>query len=108
MEDKIQAYYEISRKIAELEQQRKELGQEILKLMTQKTIATAEYTVRKYERFSIKTSLDEARLFQATRTEEIIDKEKLKQLHLAGQPIGGISCVQYIQVHAKKNPESII
>ena len=106
LEEEIRLYKELSQKIAELEQQKKELGLLILEQMIEKTMTVEEYVVRRYDRLSFKTSLEEARVLSATKIEEVIDKDKLKELHQAGQMIPGTSSSQFIQVSLKK--ESLV
>ncbi len=98
LEEQVQAYKELSRYIADLETQKKELSHAILKQMTEKTLFVAGYIVRRYDRFSIKTSLEEARKFGATKMEEVLDRGKLKKLHQSGQEIPGITPSTCIQI----------
>jgi len=100
IEEKIQKYKELGQIIESLEQQKKELGSEILKEMPQKTLQTTDYLVRRYSRLMIKTSLEEARYFNAIKMTEIVDKEKIKYLHQLGQPVPGVAEIQYIQISA--------
>jgi hypothetical protein len=73
--------------------------------MPEKTLKTADYLVRCYQRLNIKTSLEEARLFDATKMMETVDKDKIKQLHELGEAVPGISEIHYIQVsNLKTNP----
>lgn len=108
LEESILLYRELAQKIAELEQQKQKLGREILAQMESKTLSVAGCTVRRYDRLSIKTSVEEARKFHATKMEEVLDKERLKVLHETGEPISGISLIQWIQVSVdrrrSKNP----
>lgn len=102
IEEQIQIYHALVRKIAEMERQKKELGRAILAQIPEKKLAIPGYTVHRYKRFSFKITLEEARKINATKTEEVIDKDKLKELHKEGHPISGISIIEYIQVFSAK------
>ncbi len=103
-EEQVRAYRKLAEQIAELEQKRRELSQLIFQQMPEKAMAVGEYTVRRYERLSFKTPLEEARAFGATKTEEVLDKKLLKELYEAGQPVSGVTPVTYISVSLKKSP----
>lgn len=98
LEEKIKKYKELGEKIEELEVLKKELGTSILFEMPEKTVKTTDYLVRCCQRLAIKTSLEEARLFNATKMKETVDKDKIKQLFELGQAVPGISEIHYIQV----------
>lgn len=94
----IRVYRELGQRIAELEEQKKELGRAILQQMKTKTMSVAGYVVRKCERLNVSTDIQKAREWNATKMEEVIDKDKLKQLYQTGHEIPGISISQFIQV----------
>jgi hypothetical protein len=98
LEAYIRAYKELACRIAELEGQKKQLAQVILQKMQTKTMAVAGYVVRKCERLSVSTDLQKAREWNATKMEEVVDKDKLKQLYQAGHKIPGISISQFVQI----------
>ena len=102
LEEQIQAYKELSLYIADLESQKKELSLIILKQMSEKTLSVAGYIVRRYDRLSIKTSLEEARELGATKMEEVLDRDKLKKLHQSGRAIPGVAPSPFIQVSLQK------
>jgi len=102
LEEQIKVYKEIGGKIEELEQQKKALGVTIMEQMSDKTLRTVDYLVRRYSRLSIKLSLEEARLLSATKMEETVDKDKIKILYQQGQPIQGVSETHFIQVSSVK------
>lgn len=56
--EQIQIYKELVRKIAEMDKLRKELSLAILQQMSEKTLSISGYTVRHYDRLSIKVSLE--------------------------------------------------
>ena len=107
IEEKIRLHKELSKKIHELEEQKKAIGLEIMEKMESKTLEVPGYLVRKYSRLFIKTTLDEARVLDAIKLEEVVDKDKIKTLYLAGQ-VNGISEIQYIQVMEGKGTKEII
>lgn len=98
LQEQVKKHKEISLKIEELEEQKKKLGQDIMQQMTAATLQLPGYHVRRFNRLSIKLSLDDARLLNAVKWEETVDKDKIKALHKTGQPIDGVSEIQYIQV----------
>lgn len=98
LEEQIGKYNEIRKNIDELEQQKKALGIAIMEQMEGKTMQVAGYLVRRYSRLSIKLSLEEARIFNAVKMEEMVDKDKIKALHELGKPVPGVSEIQYIQI----------
>lgn len=101
----LKAYRELTQQIAELEEQKKQLGQFILQQMKVKTMSVSGYVVRKCERLNVSTPLERAREWKATKMEEVVDKDKLKELYQAGHEIPGISMSQFIQVcDNKKSP----
>ena len=102
LEELVQIYKELALQIAELELKKKGLGLAILEQMSGKTASVAGYTVRRYDRLSIKTSLEEARELGATKMEEVLDKDVLKKLHELGHPVPGISPISFIQVSSSK------
>lgn len=58
--------------------------------------------MRRCERLNISTDLNQARAWEATKMQEVADKDKLKQLYQDGHDIPGISKTCYIQVSSKK------
>ena len=104
MEDKVRAYRALGDKIEELEAQKKALVQEILQAMPsdQKVLRVAEYQVRRIMRLSIRTSLEDAKLLGAVKIEEVIDRDKIKELYRINQTPPGVSEFEYIQVSKKE------
>lgn len=98
LEDHIRQHKEISLKIEELEEQKKALGQEILRRMEGKSLQVNGYLVKRCSRVSISSTIDQARLFQATKMEEVVDKDKLKALFKSGTVVPGIKVIEYIQI----------
>jgi hypothetical protein len=98
MEELIRNYYEMMRQIGELEEKKRELGALILQQMQTKSMRVADYIVRKYSRLSIKLTIEEARAFDAIKMEETVDKDKIKALYHLGQPVKGVSEVEYLRV----------
>jgi hypothetical protein len=98
LEEQIKAHKELSRKIEELEQQKKALGISIMRQMQDKSLRVSNYLVRRFMRLSFKVSLEQARTLNATKMEESVDKDKLKNLYQQNPSIQGISEVHYIQI----------
>jgi hypothetical protein len=94
----IKLHKELSKKIEELEEQKKLLGLSIMAQMADKTLKIPGYIVRRCSRLSISVPLEKARLLQATKMQEIVDKERIKSLYNSGQPIEGVKEITYIQV----------
>jgi len=100
LEQKVISYKELADQIKALEEQKETLSKEILELMPKelKTIRLSSFQVRRIGRLSIKTSLEVARTFDAIKTEEVVDKEKIKSLILEGHFVPDVSEIEYIQV----------
>jgi hypothetical protein len=77
-------YKALGVQIETLEERRKELGQQILGVMTTKKMEVGKYRLSQYKRLFVSTSLEQARLFDATKKEERVDQEKVKALYRAG------------------------
>jgi hypothetical protein len=104
LEDKVRAYKELSNQIAELEEKRKILGTEILQMLSKetKTFLVAGYRVQRFERLSIKISLDDARMLGATKNEEVINKDEIKRLHQLGHSIPNVQLKESLIVYTPK------
>ena len=98
LEEQIRQHKEISLKIEELEAQKKILSEQIMRAMTNKSMQLGSYVVRRCSRLSISCTIAEARTFQALKMEEVVDKDKLKELYKNGMPIPGIKEIEYIQI----------
>lgn len=98
LEEQIQLHKEISKKIEELEEQKKNLSLSIMQSMSGKSLQLGRYLVRRFSRLSISTTLDQARTVNAIKTEEVVDKEKIKALYKSGQPFPGVKEIEYIQI----------
>lgn len=102
LESQIIQHKELSKKIEELEEQRKALGLTILRQMTGNSLQLGNFVIRRCNRLSIKLSVENARMLNAVKMEEIIDKDKIKALHHQGRTIEGVSEIQYIQITTVK------
>jgi hypothetical protein len=102
LEEQIRAFRALRDEIAGLEKRKKALGAAILQQMQEKTMYVAGYVVRRYQRISIKLSLEDARRFDAVKTEEVVDKDRIKSLYELGHSIPGVSELQWVQVSEKK------
>lgn len=103
LQNQVELHKALSKKIEELEAQKKELGLAIMKQMTSKTVTLPGFVVRHCSRLSIKLTIDEARSLNAVKLEEAVDKDKLKALHNNGHHINGISEIHYIQISNTNN-----
>ncbi|MBI2743593.1 MAG: hypothetical protein HYX48_06725 [Chlamydiales bacterium] len=106
LEDKVVAYKELSRQINELERQRKALGAEILPMLPKdaKTFYIADYRVQRYARLSIKISLEDAKMFSATKVEEVVDKAEIKRLHKLGHTLPDVQEIESLMIlHSKRD-----
>jgi len=103
LEEKIKDYKELKEKLEELEEKRKALASELLNLMPKetKTIRVLDHLVKRMTRLSIRISLDQAREIGAVKMEEVVDKEKVKELFELGHSIPDVSEIQYLQVSTK-------
>jgi hypothetical protein len=108
LEKKIAAYKDLGKRIEELERQKKVLVAEILQFipMETKSIHIAGNCVKRVRRLSIRTSIENAKLFHAVKMQEVVDKEKIKRLYEQGQQIPDVTEFEFIQVIAsvKENP----
>lgn len=102
LEEQIKLHYEMGRKMNELEEQRKALGAQIAAQMHAKTLQVADYLVRRYKRLSIRLSVDDARALNATKLEESVDRDKIKELYETGKSMDGVSEIEWIQISLKK------
>jgi hypothetical protein len=98
LEDQIKLHKELSKKIEEMEEQKRQLGAAIMQQMQNKTLQIPGFFVRHCSRLSIKLTLEEARAFNAVKLEETVDKDKIKVLYNKGNKIEGVTEIHYIQV----------
>jgi hypothetical protein len=98
LSEQVTLHKELSEQIAVLEEQKRVLGIAIMQNMESATLQLPGFVVRRFNRLSIKLSIDEARFFDAVKLEETVDKEKIKALYKSGHPINGVSEINYIQV----------
>lgn len=90
-----------------MQERKKSLGLAILEQMSEKTLSLADYTVKKCERISFRTTLEEAKELGATKQEEVLDKTVLKRMVELGQEVPGTSRTQFIQVIQKVHKEKL-
>lgn len=98
LEEQVRLHKEISQKIEELEEQKKALGQSIMKTMQGKSFQSGRYFVKYCSRISICTTLEEARSLNAIKVEEVVDKERIKDLSKMGHSVPGVKKIEYIQI----------
>lgn len=104
LNDQIKLHKELSKKIEEMENQRKALGLAIMQQMQSKILRLDGFIVRRCSRLSIKISIEQARSLNAIKLEESIDKDKIKTLYNNGQSIQGVNEIEYIQISSIKTP----
>lgn len=98
LEEQVKQHKEISLKIEELELQKKVLGESILQAMREKSMQLGSYVVKRCSRITISSTVEQARAFQAIKMEEVVDKDKLKELYKSGIQVPGVKTIEYIQV----------
>ena len=100
LEEKVLSYRKITEEINDLEIRKKILTTEILLLMTQneEKIETQNLKVKRHSRLNIKTPIETARSFGATKSGEIVDKDQIKKLISQGILIDGVTESTYIIV----------
>jgi hypothetical protein len=101
LEEQVRRHKEISRLLDDLEAEKKALGEVILSAMSEKKMNLGPYLVKKCSRVSISSTIEEARNLNATKMEEVVDKDKLKQLYSTGESVPGIKETVYIQITEK-------
>lgn len=94
----IERHKQISRQIELLEEEKKALGLEIMNGMTDAVLQVSGFVVRRFKRTLIKTPLEKARQLGAVKWEEIVDKDKIKELIRLGNAVEDVSEIQYIQI----------
>ncbi len=101
LEEKILRYKQIQEQVKKLEEEKQHVYKEILQSFPQEEteIFSERYRVKRYSRMTIKTTVEEARVFQATRIEEIIDKEKIKELVQSGILVPNVTEASYFFIH---------
>ncbi len=104
-EEIVRAYRALAVQIAELDDKRKRLGAEILQMLSKDvtTCYAADCRVQRCMRLSIKTSLEDARRFGATKHQEVVDKDVIKQLIDAGQVVPDVQMLEFITVSQNRN-----
>src|SRR3990167_4656001 len=96
LEEKIILHKKISQQIEALEEQKKALSKQILEEMKSSKVEFSDYKAIRYTRLSITTSLQQARLLNATKMEEQIDKTIIKELYNLGHPVEGVKEITYL------------
>lgn len=105
---KIAAYKQLIVAIEALEKEKQRISQEILAEMPDKRFDTAEFRAIRYQRLSIRPTLELARMLDATKMEEQIDKEKIKQIFYSGVFIEGVEMRSYLTVTPKSRKKENI
>ena len=103
-DEKVKYCKQLTQEIADLEVRRKTLLQEILQEMPKdkNAVVSGTYKVMRYRRFVIKTTIEEARAYDAVSLEEVVNKDRLKKLHIMGHLIPNVSQYEYIAISLPK------
>ncbi|HUD01029.1 MAG TPA: hypothetical protein VMR37_01765, partial [Rhabdochlamydiaceae bacterium] len=103
LEEKILKYRQLQEHIKLLEEQKQKIYQEILQSFPKDSqeIFSDNFRLRRYFRLTIRTSLEEARTFDATKTEEFVDKEKIKKLIHQGILVPNVTEASYFFIHER-------
>lgn len=103
IEEKVLAYQDLRAKIKALEEEKQKIYQEILDAFptNELLIESEHFRLKKHTRLSIKTTVEQARAFDATKTEEIVDKDKIKQLIYSGTFVPNVKESSYFFVHER-------
>src|SRR5580704_538756 len=101
LEEKILKYRQCQEQIKLLEEEKQQLYHEILQSFPRETpeIFSDHFRVKRYCRLNIKTTLEEARSFNATKTEELVDKDKIKTLIHQGVLVPNVTETVYFLIH---------
>ncbi len=102
LEEKLKEHREMSDRIRACEKRKKEITEELLKILPRATrkYETPHFKASRQERVNIRTSLEDAKALHATKTEEVVDKEKIKSMYISGQQIPGITKTEFFLVKA--------
>ncbi len=107
LEEKVLKYKQIQNEIKRLETEKEIVYEEILHSFQQdeKELFSESFRVRKYVRLSIKTTVEEAKAFGATKVEELVDKDKIKEIIHSGVLVPNVTETNYFLVQKlnKKN-----
>jgi|JI9StandDraft_1071089.scaffolds.fasta_scaffold04512_9 hypothetical protein len=108
LEEKILKYKELQVELKKLEEEKEKVYAEILQSFShdEKEIFSENYRVKKCVRINIKTTLDEARALQATKTEELVDKDKIKELLHSGITVPNVTEATYFFIHNLEKEDS--
>ena len=101
LEETILKYKQIQEQIKKLEEEKKKAYEEILNSFTpdKDEIFSKSFRVKKHSSIKIKTTVSEARAFHATKNEEVVDKEKIKELNSSGVCIPNVTKSTYFFIH---------
>ena len=99
-DEKVKVCKELSLEIARLDEKRRALSKEIFAEMPKElnAVDSGDYRIRKCKRIVIKTTIDEAREFDAVSVQEVVNKDRLKRLHTMGHLVPNITQYDYIAI----------
>ncbi len=104
LEEKMATYREICQQIKLLEEEKKILAQSILQEMPSKKMVFTDYIARSYTRLSIHIPIEQARMLDATKMVEQVDKERIKEIHNGGTALEGVKEISYLVITSGKSP----
>ena len=105
LEEKMAAYREICRQLHLFEEEKKALAQDILLEMPSKKMTFPDYVARVYTRLSIRIPIEQARMLDATKMVEQVDKDKIKEIYHSGVALEGVGEISYLVVSSGKGEE---
>ncbi|MBS0626154.1 MAG: hypothetical protein JSS32_08905 [Verrucomicrobia bacterium] len=91
-------YKVLMEQIDELTDRKTAVSQQILSQLKEKTTQTPHFKISKYQRVTVKTSIESARALGCTVQVEDIDKEALRRLYDEGLPVPNIHQNEYIRI----------
>ena len=91
-------YRNLTGQIDALSEKKSEVGNQILAQLKEKNTMTPRFKVSKFQRVTVRTSLESARVFGCVVQVEDIDKEALRRLYDEGIPVPNIQQSEYIRI----------
>lgn len=100
IEEKVAAYKEVVTQIKELEEKKQSLAAEILESFPvgEKCVRLKDCQVKRYMRLSISTPLSIAKTLGVVKLQEVLDRQKIKELYSTGQEIPNVVETHYISL----------
>ncbi|HLB52870.1 MAG TPA: hypothetical protein VJK48_04105 [Chlamydiales bacterium] len=102
LSNQLERYNRLLQKQDALCKEKKQLTESILSSMSSEMVETSQLKAIREQKLSIRTSLEEARTFGATKMVEQVDKEKIEDLYLSGVSVPGVKLLSHLSVKSKK------